>query len=76
MVPRGPMVQRAISQNQRPNPTIPPMKIVYASAIQPRSSAVTRVVSCPCSRNSDINMTCGTVKSDDHPVNIKGSKGP
>ena len=21
-------------------------------------------------------MTCGTVKSDDHPVNIKGSKGP
>ncbi len=21
-------------------------------------------------------MTCGTVSSDDHPINIKGSKGP
>ena len=32
--------------------------------------------SCPYSRSNEINMTCGTVSSADHPINIKGSKGP
>jgi hypothetical protein len=35
-----------------------------------------RLASCPYSRSDDINMTCGTVSSDDHPINIKGSKRP
>ncbi len=36
----------------------------------------TRLASCPCSSSNDINKTCGTVSSDDHPINIRGSKGP
>jgi hypothetical protein len=51
-------------------------EILCLNRRQDRSSAVTRLASCPYSRNNDISITCGTVSSDDHPISIKGSKGP